>query len=117
MVRNLSVLPRTNLKPKLEKKIMNESKLWKSALKHSGLDGVSNLNDREIENVSYSMSILSREMIELREALNEHSEFGDQHSGMKLRNVLTNTLLKNNHPIKGDSMEEYASYLLQKVEE
>ena len=116
MVRNLSVLPRTNLN-QLEKKIMNESKLWKASLKHAGLESASNLNERDIDSVAYSSSILSREMIELREALNEHLEFGDQHSGMKLRNVLTNTLLKNNHPIKGDTMEEYASYLLQQVEE
>ena len=96
----------------------NDSKIWKAALKMEGLDiyGATDLEPHEISMISDAMSLITKEMIELRNALDEDIEYNDQHSGMKLRNVLNNTLLTCENP-KGNTMEVVALELLQQVEE
>jgi len=113
--------PEQTLKPIRKKNMFtnaNDSKIWKAALKMEGLDiyGATDLEDHEISMISDAMSLISKEMIELRDALDEHLTHNDHQSGMKLRNVLNNTLLTCENP-KGNTMEEVALELLQQVEE
>ena len=97
---------------------MLNSKLWRAALKMEGIDETleGHMEDHEIDMVHRAMSLLTKEGIELRDALDEHMLHDDYHSGMKLRNVLNNTLLTCEMP-KGNTMEEVALELLQQVEE
>ena len=96
---------------------MLTSKLWRAALKMEGLDTFEDLmEDLEIEMVHRAMSLLTKEAIELRDALDEHLINNDYSSAMKLRNVLNNTLLKCEDQ-GGNTMEEVALELLQQVEE
>ena len=96
----------------------NDSNIWNTALKLEGLDGFAgHIEDHEIDMVTRAMSILAEEGIEIRNALEEHIEHGDQHSGMKLRNVLRMSHLSHLFPQEeGTTMEVYSAHLLEQVE-
>lgn len=83
-----------------------------------GLDGFTgNIEDHEIDMVTRSMSVLVEEGIKIRYALEEHIQNGDQHSGMRLRNVLNQSSLASLFPQKeGTTMEVYSLHLLEQVE-
>ena len=96
----------------------NTTNIWNTALKMEGLDGFAgHIEDHEIDMVTRAMSILAEEGIEIRNALEEHTEHGDQHSGMKLRNVLNHSAIAALFPQKeGSTMEVYSLHLLEQVE-
>ena len=95
----------------------DESKIWKAALKMEGLDTFQGaLDENEIDMIHRAMSLITKEAIELRDALDEHLLHADHQSAMKLRNTLNNTLLTCDNP-SWNTMEEEALELLLQVEE
>lgn len=94
-----------------------DSKTWKTALKMEGLDKFQgHMEDHELDAVQAAMGILTQEGIEIHNALQEHLESNDAHSAGTLENTVGLTHLSRLFVRGGESLEEYARLLLDKLD-
>lgn len=94
-----------------------DSKTWQAALKMEGLDKFhGHMEDHEFDAVHRAMGILSQEGIEIHNALQEHLKANNAHSAQTLMNCINLTHLSRLFVRDGESLEEYARILLDKLD-